>query len=216
MSFARYLTPILVIAAAVAACSDDDSTSSSTSSGGVPPDTIGSVSSSSYASSSGRIDDPPPYPGSSSSSSSSSSGSTAIDTTTIVTLTMSQDECLKPPGYCADAQSFTVDFLNNELTTTTCVELAGAPDSGAGGTQDARTTKPLSPSSAAAIKKALGVVTVSTDPPPVISDGHAWLLTVSSKSQGQQGYAGWPGCMSQGNYQIESGWQQLWDTIRQQ
>jgi hypothetical protein len=203
-SFLRFVGPLVILAGVVVACSNDDASSSSVGSSG-----NGRVSGGTSGSS-----NPPPLE----SSSSSGAAPGAIDLDSIVTIKITSDWCQKPPGQCLDSQSFTVDFANSKLTTTTCVELAGGGDGGSsGGTQDAETSKPITSAQLDAVKKDLAGLQSTTY---AGSDAGAYdnakrTLEVTTKTRGVEYFATSDTlCAKPPGTALASGWQELWDTLR--
>jgi hypothetical protein len=203
----RTTAAVFLAGALVVACSGSESTSS-----------IGNASSSGGAGSSGASGVVGASSGSGGTSSSSSSGVLpgAIDLDSIITITASEDTCGKVAGVCLDAQAFTIDFLKSTITNTTCVELAGGPDAGAssGGTQDATTSHALTPDQINVVKSRLAALKTSSTPLTGF-DGPIWTLEVTTKTSGTVIYSPEAGCGPQEKMvKIESGWPDLWDTLR--
>lgn len=200
MSFVKYAWA----ASLIVACSD---ASSSTSSG------VSSSSGGPGTGSSGAPSTPP-------STSSSGGPAGAIDLDSLVAITISSDWCDKPMGQCLDAQSFTVDFVSSELTNTTCIELGGAPDAGSGsnGTQDAKTTRPITAADLNVVKARLAAL--RTAGPGATADGGAFgypskTLEVKTTSRGTQLYQTADTlCASPSGIALSSGWDELWNTLR--
>lgn len=203
MSFRAFAVPIFVVASVIAACSGDDGAVTSSSSGG--PNSSGTVAPDTDASA----------------GSSSSSGGTVngIDISSITSFTIGSDSCVRPQGECVDAQSFTVDFTTSVLTSITCVELGAKPDSGTGGTQDGKTSHPITKDQLDTLRKLLGNLktagpAVSADAGPATNTLHALQLT--SKTQGTSFYVtAETVCPKvQPATSITAGWNELWDAIR--
>lgn len=158
--------------------------------------------------------DTPPHPGGSPSSSSRSVN--GIDLDSLATLTIGSDWCVRPEGQCLDAQSFTVDFTTATLTNTTCVELAGKPDSGAGGTQDGKTSHAIKREQLDTIKQLLANLQTTVY---AANDAGAFnnpkrTLQVTSKA-GTEHFATYDtACPSPPGTALEAGWNELWDAIR--
>lgn len=228
----KFLLSVLLVGALAVACNsttgsfgdDDDDygyASSSSSSGGKRKTSSSSgYDDGSYnpfgtsSSSSGYY---PPYLDGGMASSSSSSGWSDVGMPQpldkdIVAFKISFDACMRPADSCADAQAFTVDLVKSTLATTTCLELSG------GGTQDATTSRAMTPSEIAKIKTLLSQVLVTkyygvADGGPGAYGGNQKTLKVTTKTSDNLYYTPDGMCSPQGSV-ATYGWQPLYDALR--
>lgn len=222
MKLHGFVAPAVILTGLIAACSADDGTtvitvpaSSSTSSGY----SAGKSGKTGYGSS--GYDDGPYGYGTSGYGSTSGYGGTSgkvsppggtVDLASILSITASSDSCLKPPGLCADAEAFTVDFQKSTLTDTTCIELAG--DAGAGQTQNVDQTKALSKGELDTVKARIAALS-KVPAPPTQYDGPVKFLTITTTS-GTLRYTPEAGCGDTSNvtWLDSQSWNDLWDTLR--